>query len=500
MRHFLPWVSLTALVMLPAAACSSDDDGAAPEPSGHIAIFLERDDASQPNPVRVTVQLTDAAGNPDLGKSITVEAEGGDAGSVVEDGEGLYSAVVVPAVAGGATGEVRIVATSGARRAEAWAVVLPQIDSTWGQPERVPGLVNTDGTEDSPEVSPDGNWLIVSTYSPVDLQCCLAGAALPGCSGEPRAVSNPACSASLGPYAGPERPDMLGASRIRSATEIDHTAPRVGITTAGDAVPPTAAYGFRRQEDGSFGDPFVIGLDMDGFTYAPFGFSFVGTPTQAEPPEPQRAALLFSFLPLQAPQNYSDLFFVEATLGEKILLGSYSAPSGQPVTDDFLPLTLPLNPLEQHQSNPSFGGRQVWFDSEVAADEERDLFFATTAGTLPDTALAPTARVGVSAPGVAEYQPYFDAPSTRLFFSKNFNAVVSSHYEGGDPAKSASWSEVRTELSVGGLVGGVGAVSSIGEPSLARLDDGSEWLYFAYYVRRDGRYDGSIGRVRRRPE
>ena len=54
------------------------------------------------------------------------------------------------------------------------AIVMPAIDAAWGQPEVVPGAVNTAGYEDSSEVSPDGQWLLVSSYSPVDLICCVA--------------------------------------------------------------------------------------------------------------------------------------------------------------------------------------------------------------------------------------------------------------------------------------------------------------------------------------
>jgi hypothetical protein len=49
----------------------------------------------------------------------------------------------------------------GDRTVSRTALVLRDVGPAWGQPEAAPGLVNTPAYEDSSEVSPDGEWLVI---------------------------------------------------------------------------------------------------------------------------------------------------------------------------------------------------------------------------------------------------------------------------------------------------------------------------------------------------
>ena len=122
-----------------------------------------------------------------------------------------------------------------------------------GQPEVVPGLVNTRGVEDSPEVSTDGQWLSVGTYMPIDFGYCLV---------KGRSYTEPACNNNFYDTTGVERPGLFGAERIIDAQTIDHAIPAINYDPEFGqlATPPTASYLFRRQADGSYGEPTVLGI------------------------------------------------------------------------------------------------------------------------------------------------------------------------------------------------------------------------------------------------
>ena len=157
---------------------------------------------------------------------VTVTAPGATVGAVLPDA-GLYTAMLAPSIT---SGELAITASAIVDgtpiTATAIAVVLPTVDAAWNQPIAVPGMVNTLGYEDGPVVSPDGEWLMVSSYSPVDEFCCTSGCR--------SAVGDATvCQTSLGPSSGPERPGMFGSDRIVDATHIKNQCPSLCLVGAG---------------------------------------------------------------------------------------------------------------------------------------------------------------------------------------------------------------------------------------------------------------------------
>lgn len=64
---------------------------------------------------------------------------------------------------------------------------------------------------------------------------------------------------------------MPGASRVLSASAIQHGCPSLNFNPSPFPVPPIAQYGFRRQADGSYAEPFVFMFTGNDGCFTPFG-------------------------------------------------------------------------------------------------------------------------------------------------------------------------------------------------------------------------------------
>lgn len=437
--------------------------------------------------IEVTATLKNN-GLPVTGAALTVTTPDGIYSAVTEISAGRYLAYVLPSQP---SGHVRITTSGAGKTLSYTALVLPQLDASWSLAEPVPGLVNTPGYEDSAEVSPDGEWLLVSDYSPVDMICCIYGT----CSSPPVGQSDPAgphCNASIGPTAAPARPRLPGASRVISPTVIQDEAPSIGLDFPDGqdfliALPPLTGYGFKRQADGSFGQPFVLGFQVDGVS-TPFGYTFAGAPSGTQ------ATLLFAYDDLRnvngdyGPQTGVDLFRNPVTLGADNNFGTFSLDAQGKIVTDRFPARVELPSRAGQQGNPAYSSDGVWFDTE---NDVEDLFFA--AGNALGTAtLATPVKVALSRSDRKETQPYLH--QGRLYFSANSSQILSSaRAPGGNPALAATWGAERVELAAEGG-NRVGAVVAIGEPSLA-VRGGVKSLYFIYALQTATGLDLNVGRV-----
>ena len=161
-----------------------------------MTLTLTRQTTAAPYPIVATARVRDTNGQPVTGLTVQFNVLQGTAGAVTET-NGDYSTIITPQVT---SAEVSITAVTGALRADKVALVLPLVAPDWDQPGQVASPVSTTGYEDGPEVSPDGQWLVVSTYSFVDGICCL------GACGVPIDVYSTFCQTVVGPSGGPERP------------------------------------------------------------------------------------------------------------------------------------------------------------------------------------------------------------------------------------------------------------------------------------------------------
>ncbi len=359
-----------------------------------------------------------------------------------------------------------------------------QRDQRWGLAEAVPGAVNTPGWEDSAEVSPDGEWLIVGTTSPVDLFGCL----LDGTSADAAR-----CSEAIGPWRRPKRPLAPGADRVDHASgQIVHAAPALcldeSVSSILDlALPPVSAYAFRKLPDGRFGRPQPIHVGVDGAASAPFGFSFVGSPTQ------RQAEVVFAFPDPARRDEFGDasaLYVTTLALDRPNLLGRYECQDGEIVQAEFDPQALPLPMPGRHRGNPYLEATRVWFDDELAETSRIHYIDRGPDGQWLDERLA---AAPVNLPGQASYQPHhFDQ---RLYIARDFRTIESFALN-GPPDQPASWSSARIELGLTSPGDEPGQIVAIGEPSRAVDRLGRQWLYFVYVLRTDTGYQANIGRSR----
>lgn len=477
-----------ALIAVAASACGGSDTDTggttsttAQDPAA-IQVFLTRD----PNDILVTVRVTTAQGDPVDGLSPTVSAKDATVSDVTAKGSGQYVAKVFP---NGVDREVPIDVDVSGLHASKTALLLSTIDPVWDQPEAISGLVNTPGWEDGASVSPDGEWLLIGTYVPIDIFTCGLGLG-----GDPAlSPDSPSCNTVVGPYSGPERPDMLGAERIVSASEIQHSCPSLHFPPDGGetpfAVPPVAAYGFHRQADGSYAEPFVIGYGADG-CLGPYGFSFAGAPSGKE------ADVLFANddpLTQGAGDTAVDLYFTKVTLGEKNILAQYAWDGSKVAVTDVRPVRLPLPDLAGTQGNVNFVGGRLFWDDESAEGPARELYFADVTGALPDGPISAASVVGASRGNKEDIQPTFDGDA--LYWMGEGNIMYSILQAGGDPAGDAAWTVPVPMLGPDAMGGG--EIIAVGEPTIAHVGP-ETWMYFVYIQKTAAGYDANVGRVRKR--
>lgn len=249
---------------------------------------------------------------------IDIQSDRGSVGAVetVDDGAsgGHFKARVTPDTTGRHT--ITAAVRSGSLRGKRTAVVLPQVDDAWNQPEPVGGLVNTVAWEDGADISHDGQWLIIQ-YLPVPLEC-VAGR-------DPAAAS---CIRAIGPITGPERPNMPGASRVGPDGTITNGCPSLGVPSLPFPVPPNSLYAFRRSTADptafDFEDPHPVYYDGADGCISAFGASMLDA-------SPGKANLVYAFdSPLDSGANDTgaDLFAAQVTLGSDVVLGRFTMSGG----------------------------------------------------------------------------------------------------------------------------------------------------------------------------
>jgi hypothetical protein len=376
--------------------------------------------------------------------------------------------------------------------------VLTSVGDDWDQPIAIGGLVNTAGTEDSSTISPDGEWLIVGTYEPIDTLCCVFH-----CGDGPPDGRNSACQNVIGPYSAPARPNMPGAERILSPSRIVQASSRMCITSPdggdftldfpdGGTLVPTisvnGAYGFHRQPDGTFADPFLVGFQDDGFGGGPFCFSFVSPVTAG------KADVVFAY-------KREDDFVNQAhhptattlTLGADNVLGTYSCDAGVVDYEPGAISELPVSPQSQNAGNTSEAAGYLWSD-----DENQNPAVTIEARMLGDGGIAPWTTLALPVTADDRRQPVLR--NGRIYYYRNAT-VTSVSWNNGDPSSAASFGAPVTELTgetipaAGPLMLPAGTVTALGQPTFAVRPDGSTEMVFVYYKRTATGFDGQIGRV-----
>ncbi|MCB0386071.1 MAG: hypothetical protein KDD43_11820, partial [Bdellovibrionales bacterium] len=353
---------------------------------------------------------------------------------------------------------------------------------------------NTRGMEDSPEVSPDGRFVIVGSYSPVDFGYCAVNG---------HDYQHPACNSNFYDFSGTERPGLFGANRILSSSEIDHRIPSLNYDPKTAlipiATPPVASFGFRLQPDGSYAQPFVIGIDADGYSWQQtYGFTFDWTFGDF-------ASIFFSWNELgEQPETNNDIYGALVRLGQEVKIGEYQDAqliNFKAVKANIDPIPV-CGQLDCEFGNPNITPTRIWFDNERQSD---DLFFADRIGAD----FGPPKRVPLSVVGRGESMPHFKGNT--LYYMCDTGLCAADLTEGADPALLESWSEERQIMAPLTLLpwtinaGRAGRVVAVSEPSLATIREGQVdklYLYFGYITQtqygtgeRDFGADWAVGRV-----
>lgn len=457
-----------------------------------LRVELERDGRS----VVVRAFVTDSAGDDvsgdvDVAVVVATPRAGGEAPSAVtlqleaDDAGGLSARVDNPD-----TGELVLDVDVDGLKVRRTALVLEEVNERWGQPYLVEGLVNTCGWEDGAGLSPDGEWLFTQAL-PVAINCFLGGGV------EPCAIR--------GEIDAPFRPGLPGRNRISDdERSYDNGCPTMGVPWLPFPLPPNSVYGFRRQADGSYGEPFALEIaDSDGCLSA---VGFTAYALRADDDGVVTASAVWSYNDStdgDDQDTQADLFFGDVVMGEKTDLGRVARDGDDQLFFDPLGARVETG-AKQEESNPApiFDGDTmvaVAYDKDAAGLSELDIY----ARVLDDgiDSVGDPGREEIlpfCTDGVEEKQPFFT--TDRVWFSRGSD-VASVERLGTDLRASSSFGDVITELKGGGNDVPVGAVMALAESNVVDVidDGGARHLQFVYVVRRpDGSLDLNIGAVRAR--
>jgi len=516
--------------MLFAIGGCSGSGGNGSAPIYSIDLNFERVESSSPNPFIVTATVRENSQlKGGIASDIGIVLGRGSRNAISEISTGLYQFTVTPIQ----TGEHKVTVNYGGISKVATALVVSGVHTAWGQPQSVSGLVNTAGYEDGVTITSDGEYLFVQ-YGPIyfsALHFFNAPRAIGGYEGHrlefplgtPDRCTHEWFDTTIRPYVNPERPGFFDG-RFSGTTHL-HNANSWGLGVEESPIfaPSTMFYGFKKQADGSFAEPFYLAFDdMNDGIINPYGLSFMlhgdGTATALyvidDPTDPDMVDLngdgsLYV-------QSIFDVFTSEITLGQNNNLGTFVAsgtPGTPPVRSTPFPSQLVnfgktgIDGIAGTQGNPHLyetGGsiQSIWTDDEHDArgpgsDRGEISVYLQISGIFPNgTWTKVTLPTVVNQPSpIDEIQPFYTGNG--LYFTRmsdvDLPEIFHSPYTGThsvtDFSNAGSWGTPEVILSVGNA-DAVGKITAIGEPTIANVG-GTEYLYFVYGIIRG--YDAMSG-------
>ena len=495
-------MGLKNFLLIPVAAfafaCTGKNETTSPSTTPYtLSLAMARTSETALGPFRVTVTLEDS-GQRLSGQTLAVTVDRGTAGAVTDNGDGTYSFTVTPSATGTHTVTVSFGGASIVRK----AVVLDAYVAGSGQPMAIPGdYVNTSGYEDGVTITPDGEYLFVQ-YGPIHMSgvlsfssICSSGSYSGGydlntCAGR---TNSSLVFDTVGPMAAPQRPDFpLGGI---SNGKLLHL-PNVVLAGVYNGIVgfPTAFYGFKRQADGTFAEPFKVAFNDERGLNGPFGLSF-------KPNGDGTATFIVAW------NNYfndlgddgADVYTGTLTFGQAKNLGDVTYSGG--IYSAISPNITPVS-FSSHtgvQGNPhlyydtSGTVKSIWTDDEVTAHDLS--VYRLTAGTFPSGTWTKDTLPSVINTAGDENQPFFTGDA--LIF-RRASSIVSHAYRptngacGSTYTHNDCWGPEVVLLGSNGHTG-VGEIFTVGEPTIATRE-GKRYLYFVYIESREnpnvaGTYD-----------
>ncbi len=478
MRKFPAYIFILSVLLVIYACGSGDGDG-----SAHTTITLDFLRIEQPglDPFTVRASVSED-GSPVTGAALEVTVTRGDVSPITETGAGVFEFTVTPSV----TGIYPVTVSYNGASVRRDALVLPTMLAGTGQPLLVPGEVNTEGYEDGITITPDGRYLFIQ-YGPLYFSgvfshaaiCADVGWSMYNLENCPGKDDSEWVFDTIGPYGTSCRPGFPeGVISGGKLTHLDITLPGVANKIA---LFPTVFYGFKRQIDGSFREPFRVAFDDEKGANGPFGLSFRMTGDDT-------AEFIFAW------NNYfndldddkPDIYHGTITMGQDTSLGdvTYAGEFFDSITPNVSPVGFTSH--AGVQGNPHLyydtGGtvRSIWTDDE---QDSHDLtVYVLTSGSFPAGTWTPVNLPLKINTAASESQPFFTG--TRLYMNREVRIVYHEYtgtHDAAGYADNANWGDEVIVLGSGDT--SIGGIFGVGEPTIATFE-GKTWLYFVYVENR----------------
>ena len=504
-------------------SCAQNEDdssgGGSQNPASsnyELILDFERIPNSGLDSIRVIVTIKNNGEN-SIGTIPSIETSKGSLGEVRDNGDGTYLAIITP----DQTGEHKVTVSYEGVSIERTPLVLYDVHSDWGQPMSVSGLVNTDGYEDGVTITPDGEYLFVQTGPQYHggIFVMTTSRANNGCGGAFNRLTPTRCShrwldTLAGPYTAPERPGFF-AGRF-SGNTILHNSNSWGI--GNDEAPnyafSTMFYGFKRQSDGTFTEPFYLAFtDVEDGIQTPFGLSFIlngdGTArtffTFDDPTDPDMVD--FDNNGTDDAQSYFDVYETTITFGQNNNFGDFivsGTPGTHPVRGSTFNSTLVdfgktgLDGIAGTQGNPHVYApngivESIWTDDEYDSGGdhgELSVYILDSGDTSSGswTKVQLPSKINVADPS-NEIQPFFTG--TGLYFTRSgvsnpevYYISYSGAHTAADFADNNNWGSLEKVLAMDPGNDKLGQIVAVGEPTIAEYQ-GDTYLYFVYVIFRE---------------
>ena len=468
----------------------------------------------------------DGVGTNGLSPSIASTNSSATISSITDLGSGEYQATLTPSK----TGEFPLTISINDISISRTPIVLKDVHSSWSQPMSVRGYVNTEGYEDGVTITPDGEYLFVQTgpHYLMGVFAMLASRTNSGCGGatkrlDPTRCEHPWINNLVGTYTAPERPGFFDGRYSGMTMRHNSNAYGVADEQAPNYAMGTMFYGFKRQGDGSFKEPFYVAFsDENDAIINPFGMSFMnngdGTATMLftvdDPSDPDMVDLAGDGSIMV--ESYFDVYTSQITFGQNNSLGQFvysGTPGAKPVRGGTFNSSLVnfgktgINGIAGTQGNPHIyydenkTVKSIWTDDEFDKDGSGNgigdygelSVYVLTSGTFPSgswTKVVLPSKINIAG-GTHEIQPFFTGST--LYFTRSGSSnpeVWSASYSGPHTVAGYSdannWGAPEKILSFDSTAE-LGRINAIGEPTIATYN-GETYLYFVYGYLRS--YDG----------
>jgi len=492
------------LATLFLTACSSDSSDTSTQVPPSVDMFdiamnFERVPSTGLDPFKVTAIITNNT-SPVTDAVITPALSSGSASPVVNNNNGNYTFTVTP----DKTGEYNVTIYYADVNLSKTALVVQDVHAGWGQPESVSGLVNTAGYEDGVTITPDGEYLFVQT-GPFRMSSIFIYG-MPrvngGCGGErlvPDRCEHPWINETIGTLSAPQRPGFF-TGRFSGTTQLHNAASwGLGIDETPNYALSTMFYGFKKQEDGSFKEPFHMAFsDLNDAISSPFGLSFMDNGDGSY-------TTIFAFKDSYTTNYGFDIYTYNAIFGLDNNFGDYElsdfGPGNPPKRGGHFPSALlDLGDNNGTQGNPflyysNSSVKSIWTDDEYDsdADAKKLSVYVLNSGSFPTSSdwvkIVLPSKINVD--GTEAIQPTF--VDAGLYFTQDVSITFSAYlgeHNASELANNNNWTSAETILQKDTTIGSlivteedIGKVMAIGEPTIAVVN-GKEVLYFVYaYIR-----------------